>query len=389
MSEEENFHATVDAVYAASTAPELWHDALRSIARLFGGVATTMEVFNKRPMGLAEFRVAGLPPRAETAYLEHYAKHNPRADYALSHLGEAVLWDAKVIDERAMDRTPYYAKYLKSIGLRYFISGQIANNRDIQAVIAVQRSPRQGHVGRRHIALMRRLIPHVHRAFDVDMRLRAAAHDGQALEQTLDWLLDGVVLLSADGTVAYANDAIRIFAAANDGVRLSKTTIEFGTVEARARLQSALGVVVRPHDGQADSRAVSDFPIPRPSGAPPYLVSVRPLRAAGRMHGRSDNAVAAVFIRDPVATRPAEISALRQAYGLTEAEADLARAVQAGISPPSYAQARAVSLNTIYTHLRRIKEKTGTKRTAELMLKLNGVRIPLVSPTDRFSDGSG
>ena len=383
MPEQERFLRAVEAVNAASTAPELWPDALLCISRLFDGVATTMEVFNKRPMALVEFRAAGLPPLAEMAYLEHYAKHNPRADYALSHLTTPILWDAKVLDEAAMDRDPYYAKYLRSIGLRYFISGQIANDRDIQAVIAVQRTQRQGHVGRRQIDLMRRLIPHVHRAFDVNMRLRTAAHQFQALEQTLDWLADGVVLLRANGSIVYSNDAIRAFAGADDGFRLGKNRIEFGTADARARLAAALGQIIRPLESQSADLAVTDFPVARPSGAPPYLVSVRSLNVSGRMQGRPGNAVVAVFIRDPVATRPAEISTLRQAYGFTEAEADLARAVQAGISPSSYARSRGISLNTVYTHLRRIKEKTRTKRTAELILTLNGARIPLVSPTHR------
>ena len=383
MPEQERFLRTVEAVNAASTAPELWPDALLCISRLFDGVATTMEVFNKRPMALVDFQIAGLPPLAETAYLEHYAKHNPRADYALSHLTTPILWDAKVLDEAAMDRDPYYAKYLRSLGLRYFISGQIANDRDIQAVIAVQRTQRQGHVGRRQIALMHRLIPHVHRAFDVTMKLRTAAHQFQALEQTLDWLTDGVALLRANGSIAYSNDAIRAFAAADDGFRLGNNRIEFGTADARARLEAALGQIIRPLERQSADLAVSDFPVARPSGAPPYLVSVRPLNVSGHMQGRPGNAVVAVFIRDPVATRPAEITTLRQAYGFTEAEADLARAVQAGISPSSYAGSRGISLNTVYTHLRRIKEKTRTKRTAELILTLNGARIPLVSPADR------
>jgi DNA-binding CsgD family transcriptional regulator len=34
-------------------------------------------------------------------------------------------------------------------------------------------------------------------------------------------------------------------------------------------------------------------------------------------------------------------------------------------------------VNTVYTHLRRIKEKTGTTRIADLINRLDGVRTPL------------
>jgi len=42
-----------------------------------------------------------------------------------------------------------------------------------------------------------------------------------------------------------------------------------------------------------------------------------------------------------------------------------------------YADGRALSLNTVYTHLRRLREKTGSNRMAELIYKLNELRLPL------------
>ena len=64
-------------------------------------------------------------------------------------------------------------------------------------------------------------------------------------------------------------------------------------------------------------------------------------------------------------------------FGLTPTEAGLARAIQSGISFDRYARERAVSLNTVYTHLRRLKEKTGCKRLSELIRKLNDLQAPL------------
>ena len=68
---------------------------------------------------------------------------------------------------------------------------------------------------------------------------------------------------------------------------------------------------------------------------------------------------------------------LRDLFGLTEAEAGLAQALQSGVALSDYAGGRALSLNTVYTHLRRLREKTGSSRMAELIHKLNGLRLPL------------
>jgi DNA-binding CsgD family transcriptional regulator len=84
-----------------------------------------------------------------------------------------------------------------------------------------------------------------------------------------------------------------------------------------------------------------------------------------------------VLVRDPLARNAAATRNLRDVFGLTEAEAALAQALQAGIPLGDYARARALSLNTVYTHLRRIREKTGCNRMAELIRKLNDLQVPL------------
>ena len=51
--------------------------------------------------------------------------------------------------------------------------------------------------------------------------------------------------------------------------------------------------------------------------------------------------------------------------------------LQSGTPPGDYARERAVSLNTVYTHLRRIKEKTRCHRMPELIRRLNDLQVPL------------
>jgi DNA-binding CsgD family transcriptional regulator len=86
--------------------------------------------------------------------------------------------------------------------------------------------------------------------------------------------------------------------------------------------------------------------------------------------------LALVLVNDPLDANRVALNVLRDAFGLTGAEAALAQALQNGIAVSDYARSRAISLNTAYTHLRRIKEKTGSHRTAELIRKLNDLRAP-------------
>jgi DNA-binding CsgD family transcriptional regulator len=52
-------------------------------------------------------------------------------------------------------------------------------------------------------------------------------------------------------------------------------------------------------------------------------------------------------------------------------------ALQSGESVGEYATAKGLSRNTVYTHLRRLKDKTGVKRQLDLIRKLHDVRLPL------------
>jgi DNA-binding CsgD family transcriptional regulator len=276
-----------------------------------------------------------------------------------------------------MDRDAYYAKYLAGLELRYFLSGQIFNDRRAQGIVSIQRSRRQGHVGMSDIRRMRVLMPHVRQAHDVAKRLRHADIAHRSLEEALDWLADGVALIAAGGRIAYANDAFRAMAGRGDGFRVAKGSIEFMTPAGRDRLAAALTAVGRLAAGSIVVDLPTDFVVPRLSGAPGYLVSLRPLAGERSDALPANGAAAILFIRDPLQGSGATVRTLRQVFGLTDAEAGLAAALQAGIAVADYARSRAVSLNTAYTHLRRIKEKTGCKRLAELIRKLNDLTIPL------------
>ena len=203
------------------------------------------------------------------------------------------------------------------------------------------------------------------------------AEPRRPLEQALDWLADGVALVRADGAVVYANDALQAIARRADGIRLGSGIIEPAAAKARARLDDAIAAVLQLRDGGIVTSANCDFPVARSTDAAPYVVSVRPLMDNEHRHLADSDAVAIVFVRDPRGRNAAAIRLLREVFGLTDAEASLAEALQSGISPGDYARAHAVSLNTVYTHLRRIKEKTGCTRMAELTRKLNDLQVPL------------
>jgi DNA-binding CsgD family transcriptional regulator/PAS domain-containing protein len=374
MPEGTDLLAAIEAAHAAALDETLWPDALAVLARVFGATGATLEDFAKQPLGVRYFRITGLPSQAETDYLAHYQYNNPRADYAFRNLSQPILCDYVLIDERGMDRHAYYAKYLTSLDLRYFISGQIMDAPDAQAVVSIQRSRRQGHVERSDIARMRRLLPHLRQAYDVSRRLRQSAGATRAFEHMLDWLADGVAAVRADGRIVHANEAFLALARRNDGIRMRSGVLEFATGRAGDQFAKAVAAVMRLRAGHVDTDAPVDFAVTRGNDGSNYLVSVRPLPRSG---GIGEEAAAIVFVHDPHTRNPGMMPLMRGVFGFTEAEASLAEALRTGSSVGDYARARMLSLNTVYWHLRRIKEKTGCSRLPQLISKLNELRGPV------------
>jgi DNA-binding CsgD family transcriptional regulator len=373
MSDRDGLLRTIDAIYAAGVDDARWPDALKAATKLIGGIGATFEVIDKTTCEPREWRAWGIPETSELQYLEHYAPLSPRAPAAFRLGAREVFFDYAALDDAAMDRDPFYADFLRPHGFRYFISTNVVHNQHEAAPFAIQRSPEQGHVGKREIALMHCLTPHLRQAYDMAVRLRSAARTTDAFERALDWLTDGAALLRKDGRVLYANDVFQVMAGRGDGVRLNRGTVEFAAPQAQARCAAALAAIHRV--GAGDPAAMhDDFPAPRPAGKPSYIVSLRPLTGARRSQRR--DAVAIMFVRDPL-NRNAASRMLRELFGFTEAEASLAQALQAGVPLDDYARENAVTLNTVYTHLRRIKEKTGCSRIAKLYRKLKELEVPL------------
>jgi DNA-binding CsgD family transcriptional regulator len=206
-------------------------------------------------------------------------------------------------------------------------------------------------------------------------RLGAPAARENLFENALDLLADGIALLRRDGGIVYINEAFRMMAARGSDFRIDRNAIEFSTSDLRGRLASALDAMQRLPDPAAAFLA-TDFAVPRDKGLPPYKVSVRPLARAGEEAPHPD-ATAMLLVHDPLLCNLATGRMLQELYGLTNAEAHLVQALSTGMTAVAYARSRRISVTTVYTHLRRTREKTGWKSVAELTRRFHELNVAL------------
>jgi DNA-binding CsgD family transcriptional regulator/PAS domain-containing protein len=369
------FVQAVEAIYASGVEDRMT-EALEITSRLLDSCGATLEVFDKSAQQHVEFHAAGLPPIPCAQYRDHFAALNPRIPLTLRQRAGEVGWDHQLLDEQAMLRDPFYAEFLAGLGLRYFVSAVLEQTPDHLAVVAVQRTARQGHADRNDISIMQRLCPHFQRAHDLRKRLKGAGDRNAGLENALDLLADGVALLGPGGKVIYANDTLQSLATRGREFRVTRHGIEFMAPEARSRFAVALCGTGRCREPSA-TIGPADFAVPREGGLPAYTVSLRPLmRDQGRV-ARHPEAVAMLLIHDPLDRKLSATRMLQELFGLTNAEVHLVQALGTGLTPGAYARSRGVSITTVYTHLRRTREKTGWRSVAELTRGFGDLNVAL------------
>ncbi len=205
--------------------------------------------------------------------------------------------------------------------------------------------------------------------------LEAVAARENLFANALDLLVDGIALLGRDGSIVHVNAALRTLAARGSDFRIDRNAIEFSTADLRGRFAAALVAVDRVQEPAA-AFLPTDFAVPRENGLPPYTVSVRPLSRAGNETAHP-NAVAMLLVHDPLQRTLSAGRMLQELYGLTNAEAQLVEALSTGMTAVAYARNRCVSITTVYTHLRRTREKTGWKSVAELTRRVHELNVAL------------
>jgi len=233
---------------------------------------------------------------------------------------------------------------------------------------------------KRHVALVQQLLPHLARALKVNKQLSAADFRWQAAEQCFDRLEVGVMLLSTDMEVRFANiEAERILREEDGLARDREGRLCAASSSDDIRLRSSVRSMANRQTGQRDSGGI--LSTRRLSGRRPYrllIAGVRPPEglfgwappnvilfvSEGRTHQPSSERLALVFGLTPAQSRLLQV--LLQGYSLTEAAAKLGK-----------------SVNTANTHLRALFHKFDCSRQTDLIRTITAHSVWLAEGRSR------
>lgn len=346
-----SFSDIVASIYDCVLDPNEWPATLDQIRATSGGAAAWIAVHYPDQVRSVYQIEVGTDPDRQRLLREHYVAASPFI--GITHhvqLGDIVSV-ADVIDYDEFVAGRFYKEWSAPQGWVDFILAVVAKQEDRFSWLGICLQRRATEEQKRIVAAFR---PHIERALRISDLLELRTVEAADLAAAVEGLATGMILVDAAYNVRGINPA------AEQMMRDTGTLCTAGG-HLRAPMHGAgadlMESIAACADGRLD-RAGASILFNTTDGGVGLLMHVLPLARPHSVPGRE--AIAALFLTNPVGPSRAPIDAFGKHYGLTPSETRVLLAIAEGKSPRAIAAAQGVGMPTVRTHLRRLYDKTGT-----------------------------
>ncbi|MET1412314.1 helix-turn-helix transcriptional regulator [Roseibium sp. HPY-6] len=202
------------------------------------------------------------------------------------------------------------------------------------------------------------MLPHLGRAMRLRTELDRQRVVSHGLGQVLERLGKAVFVLDADAALLFANKFAEQILATENGFRL-----QFGRIKFPKRLEQAIKIQV---NGSKENACPCDVSIGAKAQGRQWRARVYPATGFADLPGTATAAVVVVIEEQQPPPMLPDAEALCDLFGLTKAEAAIARLVPTGGTKRQIAEALFLSENTVKSHLMSIRSKVGARSVVEL-----------------------
>jgi DNA-binding CsgD family transcriptional regulator len=265
--------------------------------------------------------------------------------------------------ETELLKSDFYNECLDPLNVRYGLFGVIEQTGPILANVSLYRSAREDAFVPSQSELLKFLMPHMRRAFQLHLRLTDLQSRSASLEAATDVVASGILLFDAACKIFFSNGPATKLLAKSDGLLAVHDRLHAARPDESAILQQLIRAATSTSVGNGIDCGGAVL-ISRKS-RPPLRVMVAPLRNSKL--GKLGATAAIAFVVDPESKFRPRNEILSALFGLTPAECRIALLVGDGKSLPEISAELGVSRNTLKSHVASIYSKTGTSRQSQLV----------------------
>lgn len=362
----------VDSIYEAAVLPEFWPQVLRGFVELAECRAAALVATRE-----GSFKWIGCSPLAEELARHHYSYPGgpDRSRRLMAQKRAGFVTDREVYTEAEMLAEPLYTECLMPQGFGRGIATAINVPTGDTIILSAEGDYRLGAFAPAIVESLDSLRPHLARSALISARL--AFERARTAVDTLSGLGLAACAVSRAGTVLVANaefSAEQLLWTTRGGNRI-------GLFDRRAdgQLHEALGLI-------ATGQGVRSLPVVAEDDGSPAVLHVVPIRRAA--HDLFAH-TAAILVLTTASATPTQATPLLQAlFDLSPAEAVVAARIAAGQTAGEIARTDRKSVDTVRNQLKRVLDKTGCRRQADLARLLAQLVPARMTPADDPSGGS-
>ena len=304
-------------------------------------------------------------------FANYYASINPVMKRCETLLPPESTWMSHlVMTDSELSRTECYADFYRVHDMQYFAGIRIFMDNQPHANLSCQRSKSLGPFDERADIILQTLKPHLRRALTLHTQFHHLQSKNQAFQNALDAYDHAVVCLNAKGVILGANSLAESLLHPGNGLRVYLGRLYALDPGCDRLLQQSIHACLQSELLQ-NSDAESSFQIHRRDEKPSLQVTVSPYR--GQHNPGIASVRVMVYLNDPDKQPRRRDALLRDIYGLTKAESRIADLLAQGLNTNEISEQTSITLETARVHVKRILNKTGSGRQANLIRMISSL----------------
>lgn len=364
-----------DAISRACIDPSAWQDVTDGVLSTFPGTKVAVVGHDTTLACNVPGAFSGYDAAYGPSYEAYYSRIIPNLHRWTSlPLGRvAHVWE--IMSEEELLRSEYYNDWLRpQEDARQAVVAVLQRDPGRQFLLTAQVEQRVvDHTMEPVMAAMRAAYPLMRHALEINRMMLGLRIDSAMLRLGLEPDGAAILLLSATGGILYANARAEALLAEGTLVRHDQVgRVDFQEGDASLRLAGALSS--RSGSRAASFRSRGAVVVGGEAKARGVTYDVRLMRLAPDVLDRLQlsllmhaPAPSHLLVLRPVARAADEVGVIARRLGLTRAEAEVALALDEGLTVAEIAAARAVSVHTVRSQVKEALGKTGHHRQADLI----------------------
>jgi len=356
----------------AITDPDCWPNVLQQLQDAFGASACAIASHRYDTGNGRLVRSVNINAEFERSYAERYARGNAWLRKETCFRKPGTVWTSQqILDDEVTLGSDYYLNWLKPQGLMHQIYGVLDRRENAVVYLVLARAKGGDAFAKDDVRRLAAILPAFASVFRLEHLVRNLTARAADTWTMLDHLAPGIALIDERGRIMAINRTAIEIAARTDGIALENGHLNCTLPREQARFRRTVEELLAA-DLPPPAANTKAFTVSRADSTVPLQLILTRLSKRASVNG-GQRQLLGVFVSDPERFIAPSDEWIRDLFGLTRVESEIALLICQGHSPDDIAARIRVSVHTVRSYLKqKIFRKLGVNRQAALVGRLLG-----------------